>query len=58
VQALAKERKKAVSLIHHLFPLQADAHESSTLDRIKEEEPEYYAMVSSVLKRAETEFAL
>uniref|UniRef100_A0A0A9E3W3 Uncharacterized protein n=1 Tax=Arundo donax TaxID=35708 RepID=A0A0A9E3W3_ARUDO len=37
---------------------EADAHESTTLDRIKEEEPEFYFMVSHVLKRAETEFAL
>lgn len=45
-------------MFHLLFSLQADAHESTTLDRVKEEEPEFYAMVSRVLKRAETEFAL
>uniref|UniRef100_A0A804PWM6 THIF-type NAD/FAD binding fold domain-containing protein n=1 Tax=Zea mays TaxID=4577 RepID=A0A804PWM6_MAIZE len=37
---------------------EADAHESTTLDRIKEQEPEFYSMVSRVLKRAEMEFAL
>lgn len=41
----------------YLLP-QADAHESTTLDRIKEEEPEFYYMVSRVLKRAEMEFSL
>jgi hypothetical protein len=41
----------------YLLP-QADAHESTTLERIKEEEPEFYSMVSRVLKRAEMEFAL
>jgi hypothetical protein len=40
------------------FSLQADAHESTTLDQVKEEEPEFYAMVSRVLKRAEMEFSL
>lgn len=40
-----------------LFP-QAEAHESTTLDHIKEKEPEFYSMVSRVLKRAEVEFAL
>jgi tRNA threonylcarbamoyladenosine dehydratase len=47
-----------VSLVHLLLFMQADAHESTTLDRIKEQEPEFYSMVSRVLKRAEMEFAL
>jgi hypothetical protein len=33
-------------------------HESTTLDHIKEEEPEFYSMVTRVLKRAEAEFGL
>ncbi|XP_072149217.1 tRNA threonylcarbamoyladenosine dehydratase isoform X2 [Setaria viridis] len=37
---------------------EADAHESTTLDHIKEEEPEFYSMVTRVLKRAEVEFGL
>lgn len=37
---------------------QADVHESTTLDHIKEEEPEFYSMVTRVLKRAEAEFGL
>ena len=46
------------SLVHLLLFMQADAHESTTLFRTKEEEPEFYSMVSRVLKRAEMEFAL
>lgn len=46
------------ALVHLLLSMQADTHESTTLDRIKEEEPEFYSMVSRVLKRAEMEFAL
>ncbi|CAN6198124.1 unnamed protein product [Urochloa humidicola] len=37
---------------------EADAHESTTLDHVKQEEPEFYSMVSRVLKRAEVEFGL
>ncbi|KAJ4754066.1 tRNA threonylcarbamoyladenosine dehydratase [Rhynchospora pubera] len=37
---------------------EADAHESTDLDRIKEEEPEFYTMVTRTLNRAEIDFAL
>ncbi|KAF3331565.1 hypothetical protein FCM35_KLT02971 [Carex littledalei] len=37
---------------------EADAHESTSLDQIKEEEPEFYTMVIRVLNRAEIDFAL
>ncbi|XP_019236979.1 PREDICTED: tRNA threonylcarbamoyladenosine dehydratase isoform X2 [Nicotiana attenuata] len=35
---------------------EADEHESRSLEDIKEEEPEFFARVTSVLKRAELEF--
>ncbi|RVX13345.1 hypothetical protein CK203_020966 [Vitis vinifera] len=38
--------------------LEADEHESRTLDDIKEKEPEYFNRVTSVLKRAELDFGL
>ncbi|KAL0396395.1 UNVERIFIED_CONTAM: tRNA threonylcarbamoyladenosine dehydratase [Sesamum calycinum] len=37
---------------------EADEHESRSLDEIKENEPEFYARVMSVLKRAEIDFGL
>ncbi|KAJ1698871.1 hypothetical protein LUZ63_007383 [Rhynchospora breviuscula] len=37
---------------------EADAHESTDLDHIKEEEPEFYTMVTRTLNRAEIDFAL
>lgn len=52
-----KSKPAGVSNLILLKFSEADAHESTTLDRIKEEEPEFYTMVSHVLKRAETEFA-
>lgn len=52
-----KSKPVGVSNLILLKFSEADAHESTTLDRIKEEEPEFYTMVSHVLKRAETEFA-
>ncbi|XP_048543438.1 tRNA threonylcarbamoyladenosine dehydratase isoform X1 [Triticum urartu] len=53
-----KSKPAGVSNLILLKFSEADAHESTTLDQIKDEEPEFYAMVSRVLKRAETEFAL
>ncbi|KAM3188851.1 hypothetical protein ACQJBY_067664 [Aegilops geniculata] len=53
-----KSKPAGVSNLILLKFSEADAHESTTLDQIKDEEPEFYAMVSHVLKRAETEFAL
>nr|XP_029116919.1 tRNA threonylcarbamoyladenosine dehydratase isoform X4 [Elaeis guineensis] len=53
--------KSRPATVNNLIPLkftEAEAHESTTVDRIKEEEPEFYTMVTSVLKRAEEEFAL
>ena len=38
--------------------MQADEHESSTLDDIKENEPEFFRRVTATLKRAEVEFSL
>lgn len=37
---------------------EADDHESKTLEDIKNEEPEYYLRVASVLKRAQVDFGL
>ncbi|KAL0430472.1 UNVERIFIED_CONTAM: tRNA threonylcarbamoyladenosine dehydratase [Sesamum radiatum] len=37
---------------------EADEHESRSLDEIKENEPEFFARVTSVLKRAEIDFGL
>ncbi|CAD6339643.1 unnamed protein product [Miscanthus lutarioriparius] len=53
-----KSKAAGISNLILLKFSEADAHESTTLDRIKEEEPEFYSMVSRVLKRAEMEFAL
>ncbi|KAI4975834.1 hypothetical protein ZWY2020_049441 [Hordeum vulgare] len=53
-----KTKPAGVSNLILLKFSEADAHESTTLDQLKDEEPEFYAMVSRVLKRAETEFAL
>ncbi|KAJ3699370.1 hypothetical protein LUZ61_003075 [Rhynchospora tenuis] len=36
---------------------EADAHESTDLDHIKEEEPEFYTLVTRTLNRAERDFA-
>lgn len=38
--------------------MQADEHESSTIDEIKEKEPEFFWRVTAILKRAEMEFFL
>lgn len=38
--------------------LQADEHESTTLEVIKVQEPEFFDRVTSVLKRAEFDFGL
>ncbi|XP_066371260.1 tRNA threonylcarbamoyladenosine dehydratase 2-like isoform X2 [Miscanthus floridulus] len=53
-----KSKAAGISNLILLKFSEADAHESTTLFRIKEEEPEFYSMVSRVLKRAEMEFAL
>nr|CAB3467678.1 unnamed protein product [Digitaria exilis] len=53
-----KSKPAGVSNLILLKFSEADAHESTTLDHVKEEEPEFYSMVSRVLKRAEVEFAL
>lgn len=41
-----------------VYLMQADEHESSTLDDIKEKEPEFFMRVTAILKRAEMEFGL
>lgn len=38
--------------------LQADEHESRTLDDIKENEPEFFNRVTAVLRQAELDFNL
>ncbi|WVZ81742.1 hypothetical protein U9M48_029084 [Paspalum notatum var. saurae] len=53
-----KSKPAGVSNLILLKFSEADTHESTTLDRIEEEEPEFYSMVSRVLKRAEIEYAL
>lgn len=53
-----KSRSATVCNLILLKFTEAEAHESTTIDRIKEEEPEFYTMVTNVLKRAEKEFAL
>ncbi|RLN11447.1 tRNA threonylcarbamoyladenosine dehydratase isoform X2 [Panicum miliaceum] len=53
-----KSKPAGVSNLILLKFSEADAHESTTLDHIREKEPEFYSMVSRVLKRAEVEFAL
>lgn len=41
-----------------MFSVQADEHESRTLEYIKEKEPQFYRRVTSVLKKAEFDFGL
>lgn len=48
----------SVSYIILCCSVQADDHESRTLDDIKESEPEFFNRVTSVLKRAEQELGL
>lgn len=38
--------------------MQAGEHESTTLDDIKEKEPEFFARVTLILKKAESDFGL
>ncbi|KAJ0987270.1 hypothetical protein J5N97_005626 [Dioscorea zingiberensis] len=53
-----KTKPAAVSNLILLKFKEADEHESTTLDAIKEDEPEFYTMVNQVLRRAEMDFAL
>ncbi|KAJ4731213.1 tRNA threonylcarbamoyladenosine dehydratase [Rhynchospora pubera] len=53
-----KSKPATVSNLILLKFSEADAHESTDLDRIKEEEPEFYTMVTRTLNRAEIDFAL
>ncbi|KAJ3694873.1 hypothetical protein LUZ60_000250 [Juncus effusus] len=53
-----KSKPAGVSNLILLKFTEAEAHESTTVERIKEEEPEFYSMVTSVLRRAEIDFAL
>ncbi|XP_038974920.1 tRNA threonylcarbamoyladenosine dehydratase 2-like isoform X2 [Phoenix dactylifera] len=58
---LVRWDKSRPATVNNLIPLkftEAGAHESTMIDRIREEEPEFYTMVANVLKRAEEEFAL
>ncbi|KAL0463281.1 UNVERIFIED_CONTAM: tRNA threonylcarbamoyladenosine dehydratase [Sesamum latifolium] len=51
-------RPASVSNLILLKFKEADEHESRSLDEIKENEPEFFARVTSVLKRAEIDFGL
>ncbi|XP_030952913.1 tRNA threonylcarbamoyladenosine dehydratase-like [Quercus lobata] len=53
-----QEKPATVSNLILLKFSEADEHESSTLDDIKEKEPEFFRRVTSVLKRAELDFGL
>lgn len=46
------------SLPFAILWFKADEHESRSLEDIKEEEPEFFVRVTTVLKRAELEFGL
>ncbi|KAG0462527.1 hypothetical protein HPP92_021003 [Vanilla planifolia] len=52
------DRPATVSNLILLKFKEADAHESSTIGSIKKEEPEFYEMVTVVLKRAEKDYML
>ncbi|KAJ6824458.1 tRNA threonylcarbamoyladenosine dehydratase [Iris pallida] len=53
-----KAKPATVSNLILLRFKEADDHESTTTENIKEKEPEFYNMVTSVLKQAEIDFAL
>lgn len=53
-----KEKPATVSNLILLKFREAEEHESKTIDNIKEEEPEFYNRVTTVLKKAEVDFAL
>ncbi|WOL20135.1 tRNA threonylcarbamoyladenosine dehydratase 2 [Canna indica] len=53
-----KAKPATVSNLILLKFIEVDVHESTTLDHIKEEEPEFYSMVTSVLNRAKVDFCL
>ncbi|KAL6521365.1 hypothetical protein OROGR_017934 [Orobanche gracilis] len=44
--------------VNKLMVISADEHESRSLEDIKDQEPEYFARVTAVLKRAEIDFGL
>ncbi|CAI0419872.1 unnamed protein product, partial [Linum tenue] len=50
------EKPASVSNLILLKFMEADEHESRTLDDIKEKEPEFFQTVAAVLKRAQLEF--
>ncbi|CAI0403743.1 unnamed protein product [Linum tenue] len=50
------EKPASVSNLILLKFMEADEHESRTLDDIKEKEPEFFQTVTTVLKRAQLEF--
>lgn len=52
-----KTKSASVSNLILLRFKEADEHESRSLEDIKEEEPEFFVKVTTVLKRAELEFA-
>ncbi|KAI3879997.1 hypothetical protein MKW92_037727 [Papaver armeniacum] len=53
-----KTRPASVSNLILLRFKEAEEHEQTTLDEIKETEPDYFKRVAAVLKRAEVEFGL
>ncbi|KAL6228340.1 hypothetical protein ACLB2K_002290 [Fragaria x ananassa] len=54
------DREKPASVFNLILLkfIEADEHESSSLEDIKEGEPEFFARVTSILKRAKLEFGL
>ncbi|KAJ8471888.1 hypothetical protein OPV22_026231 [Ensete ventricosum] len=53
-----KSKPATISNLILLKLNEVDAHESTTIDHIKGEEPEFYSMVTSVLNQAATYFGL
>ncbi|CAL9779085.1 unnamed protein product [Musa acuminata subsp. burmannicoides] len=53
-----KSKPATISNLILLKLNEVDAHESTTIDHIKGEEPEFYSMVTSVLNRAAMDFGL
>lgn len=45
-------------VIDFFYCLQADEHESRTLDDVREKEPEFFKRVTSILEQAELDFGL
>ncbi|GFY87635.1 NAD(P)-binding Rossmann-fold superfamily protein [Actinidia rufa] len=51
-----REKPASISNLILLRFKEADEHELRTLEDVKDKEPEFFARVTSVLKRAEADF--